>query len=76
MRIMRIAMGVGFMIGILVLFPSMKTAIEAIITTVLSVSPMSSAFAQLVFETIPYWGLLVAVVCAILLMVSGRGEGA
>ena len=69
-------MGVGLLFGILVLFPDIKVALESIISVLLEATPMSSDFAELVFTTMPYWGLAVIVICAVLWMLGSRNKGA
>lgn len=66
-----IVLGLSWLAMIVIVYPTLKPVIESFVTDVLGVTGVTSGFSYFLLDTMPYWGLLVGVVGALLIIAYG-----
>ena len=63
-----ILLGIGVFLLIIILYPSLKPVVDDLMTTILASAPGADAFSSFILTTTSYWGLVVALIAAVLIM--------
>ena len=69
-----IILGLAWLAMIVIIYPSLKPVIESFVADVLGVTGVTSGFSFFLLDTMPYWGLLVGIAGALLIIVYGGRE--